>query len=129
MRVFSTEKYINDAKARNKTLGDTMLNVMAWGIKCEGLTEEEMGAKGYLTSKEWMEEVDDNLVFSVEAWMEDIKSTNIPEDKISGPLDIRVKECEGLSMAEMRERGFMFQIKWFIPSADWGATRKVGGVN
>ena len=136
MRVFSMQKYREEATNRGKSIGDIMFSVMTWGKYCEGMTENEMLADGYSTSGDWMEDVDDNLVFSTLAWFTDMARSSITID----PQDLAggygwVYKCDGLSMAEMREAGYAFVLDWMVPYKEWEklpstqTADRVGGIN
>ena len=57
-KVFSRAKWME----RYLLLGGKkeLLSELNWPDECEGLTEDEMIAKGYLTSRNWIVEVEDD---------------------------------------------------------------------
>ena len=59
-KVFSKAKWME----RNLSLRmkEEFLLDLTWPDECEGLTEEEMIYKGFLTSHNWMVEVDDEIL-------------------------------------------------------------------
>lgn len=56
MKVFSVEKYIKIQEHMGHSYDRIREGVECWANSCDGLTEDEMKAKGYVTLDSWMEE-------------------------------------------------------------------------
>lgn len=57
-KVFSLYKYIERQKQFGFSEKELVAN-LTWAVKCVGLTEEKMNAKGYVASEYWLIEVEE----------------------------------------------------------------------